>query len=81
MHAGRTGRKEQGVDISVGGGPACRQPPSLPPNRHVLSCRRKLEAEGWAVPKTESTVPIPGVNMPLDGDYRTLGLEGRDAQQ
>jgi hypothetical protein len=34
--------------------------------------RRKLEAEGWAVPAPVSTVPVPGVNMPLDGDYRAL---------
>ena len=26
--------------------------------------RRKLEAEGWNVPQSISTVPIPGVNMP-----------------
>lgn len=34
--------------------------------------RKKLEKEGWHVPKTESTVPIPGVNMPHDADYRLL---------
>lgn len=34
--------------------------------------RRKLEAEGWTVPESLSTVPVPGVNMPLDADYRTL---------
>lgn len=34
--------------------------------------RQKLEKEGWHVPKTESTVPIPGVNMPSDADYRLL---------
>ena len=32
--------------------------------------RAKLEAEGWSVPASVSTVPIPGVNMPLNGDYR-----------
>jgi len=34
--------------------------------------RQKLEKEGWHVPKTESTVPIPDVNMPRDADYRLL---------
>lgn len=28
--------------------------------------RRKLEAEGWNVTPTASTVPIPGVNMPMN---------------
>ena len=34
--------------------------------------RHKLEKEGWHVPQTKSTVPIPGVNMPKDQDYRLL---------
>lgn len=34
--------------------------------------RRKLEAEGWNVPASVSTVPVPGVNMPMNADYRTL---------
>ena len=34
--------------------------------------RQKLEAEGWSVPKPVSTVPIPGYNMPMNGDYRQL---------
>jgi hypothetical protein len=34
--------------------------------------RRKLEAEGWAVPPPVSTLPIPGVNMPAGADYRLL---------
>ncbi|KAL4450030.1 hypothetical protein ABPG77_010699 [Micractinium sp. CCAP 211/92] len=37
--------------------------------------RAKLEKEGWTVPKTVSTVPIPGVNMPKNADYRTYGLQ------
>lgn len=37
-----------------------------------LDCHRaKLEAEGWHVAPTVSTVPIPGVNMPKNADYRT----------
>lgn len=38
-------------------------------------CRAKLEREGWTVKKTVSTVPIPGVNMPKNADYRTYGLQ------
>lgn len=34
--------------------------------------RQKLEKEGWNVPKTVSTVPIPGYNMAPDQDYRLL---------
>lgn len=34
--------------------------------------REKLEKEGWHVPKTVSTVPIPGYNMDKDQDYRLL---------
>lgn len=34
--------------------------------------RHKLEKEGWHVPKTVSTVPIPGYNMAPDQDYRLL---------
>ena len=34
--------------------------------------RKKLERDGWTVEKTTSTVPIPGVNMPKDADYRLL---------
>lgn len=37
--------------------------------------RAKLEREGWTVKKTVSTVPIPGVNMPKNADYRTYGLQ------
>lgn len=29
--------------------------------------RRKLESEGWNVPASVSTVPIPGVNVPMQG--------------
>jgi hypothetical protein len=34
--------------------------------------RKKLEREGWHVEPTVSTVPIPGVNMPKDADYRMI---------
>jgi len=34
--------------------------------------RKKLERDGWTVQKTASTVPIPGVNMPKDADYRLI---------
>ena len=34
--------------------------------------RKKLERDGWTVQQTVSTVPIPGVNMPKDADYRFL---------
>ena len=42
-----------------------------PPRALAASRRAKLEAEGWSVPPSVSTVPIPGVNMPLNADYRT----------
>ena len=35
--------------------------------RYPTLFRRKLEAEGWNVPPSVSTVPIPGVNMPGPG--------------
>ena len=34
--------------------------------------RKKLERDGWSVQQTTSTVPIPGVNIPVDADYRLL---------
>ena len=35
--------------------------------------RARLEREGWAVARTPSTVPIPGVNVPAaGGDHRAL---------
>lgn len=34
--------------------------------------RSKLQQEGWNVEPTVSTIPIPGVNMPKDADYRML---------
>jgi len=34
--------------------------------------RKKLERDGWTVQQTTSTVPIPGVNIPVDADYRLL---------
>lgn len=34
--------------------------------------RQKLEKEGWHVEPTKSTVPIPGVNIPENVDYRTI---------
>lgn len=37
----------------------------------LARCRTKLEREGWYVPPSVSTVPIPGVNMPKNADYRT----------
>ena len=37
--------------------------------------RTKLEKEGWSVPQSRSTVPIPGYNMPANADYKTYGLE------
>ncbi|UPR02111.1 JmjC domain-containing protein [Chloropicon primus] len=33
--------------------------------------RNKLKGEGWQVPESRSTVPIPGYNMPANADYRT----------
>ncbi|KAI7844155.1 hypothetical protein COHA_002290 [Chlorella ohadii] len=39
--------------------------------RYPQLFRAKLEAEGWHVAPTVSTVPIPGVNMPKNADYRT----------
>ena len=35
----------------------------------------KLKKDGWQVPESKSTVPIPGYNMPADADYRTYGLQ------
>lgn len=43
-------------------------------HRRCSLCRSKLRAEGWHVPEAVSTVPIPGVNMPKDADYRTYGM-------
>ena len=34
--------------------------------------RQKLQKEGWQVEATKSTVPIPGVNIPENVDYRTI---------
>lgn len=72
-------------------GQACKatasasQLPDIYPSRCCLAlpphpCRAKLEAEGWSVPASVSTVPIPGVNMPKDADWRTYGLEQQPAR-
>lgn len=34
--------------------------------------RKKLKAAGWTVPEITSTVPIPGYNMPMNADYRSI---------
>lgn len=72
----------QGAPVSRCAGGAClpsrRRTPcatATPATTTPLRRRAKLEAEGWSVPASVSTVPIPGVNMPKDADWRTYGLE------
>ncbi|KAK9814645.1 hypothetical protein WJX72_009229 [[Myrmecia] bisecta] len=45
---------------------------SLEERQYPELFRHKLQSEGWSVPKHESTVPIPGYNMPMHADYRKM---------
>ena len=71
-----TGRDHVCSDVDISSKQAVHCPAACCPCNccccHTCCCRAKLEARGWSVPASVSTVPIPGVNMPLDGDYRTL---------